>query len=73
MQSDLNSLSNWLQLNKLKLNVKKTKCMLLHKEGLFPNVGLEVDGQSIEQVSTFKFLGVTLDNSLTFSAHYTEL
>ena len=54
MQSDLNSLQSWLQLNKLKLNIKKTKCMLLHKDGLTPNIDLSVVEQTVKQVTSFK-------------------
>ena len=73
MASDLCSLSNWLCINNLKLNVKKTKCMLFNSEGLKPSVLLEVDGEVIEQVSEFRFLGVTLDMQLTFVSHYNDV
>ena len=73
MQSALNSLQSWLPLNKLKLNVKKTKCMLLHKDGLTSNIHLMVDEQTIELVTSFKFLGIIIDNTLSFNLHFTEL
>ena len=73
MQSDLDQLSEWLQLNKLKLNVKKTKCMVLHKEALSPMVELYVENQLIETVTNFKFLGIHLDNAMMFSVHHDEL
>ena len=73
LQADLNGLSIWLKLNRLKLNVSKTKCMLFEKNGLSPYVSLSVDCEEIEFVSEFKFLGITLDVSLSFEAHYSSL
>ena len=73
MQRDLNFLSTWLKLNSMKLNVQKTKCMLFNKEGLLPNVNLTVDNELIRMVDQFKFLGVILDNSLTFKSHFKVL
>ena len=57
MQSDLQNLAVWLKLNSLKLNTKKTKCMLFNKEGLFPNLCITIEGEELEMVIEFKFLG----------------
>ena len=72
-QYDLNCLENWLCLNWLKLNVHKTKSLLFNKEGLFPNIGLSINGETIETVSKFKFLGILIDNALRFQEHFTDL
>ena len=73
MQADLNHLSQWLYANDLKLNVGKTKVMLFNKEGLSPNCDLTIDGQLIETVKEFKFLGMYLDITLDFDIHYCSL
>ena len=73
VQHDLCKLSEWLKMNQLKLNVRKTKCVLFNREGLFPMVDLQVDGQIIETVRKYKFLGVTLDQTLSFVDHFNEL
>ena len=73
MQSDLNSLSEWLSVNTLKLNVKKTKILLFNKDGLFPSIDLGINGESIETVTNFKFLGVHIDSCLSFMTHYSVL
>ena len=73
MQVDLDSVSVWFRSNMLKLNVAKTKCMFFCKEGLNPNIELTVEGQVIDMVKKFKFLGVTFDCELTFEHHYLEL
>ena len=73
IQADLSSLANWLKVNKLKLNVAKTKYMLFSKEGVTPKVGLQVDSEPIMQTLAFRYLGVWLDNELSFLHHYKEL
>ena len=73
IQRDLQNLSEWLCANQLKLNVKKTKAVLFNKEGLSPNIDLEIDGEYVECVKSFKFLGITLDNSISFEMHYRSL
>ena len=73
MQHDLEQLSEWLRSNCLKLNVKKTKSVLFNKEGLTPDVHLLVDGEVIETVRHFRFLGITIDSSLSFNEHFSVL
>ena len=70
MQSDLNSFSDWLVVNGLKLNVSKTKVMVFECQGLSPYIHLEIDQQEIENVTTFKFLGLNVCADLTFKHHY---
>ena len=70
MQSDLNSFSDWLVVNGLKLNVSKTKVMVFECQGLSPYIHLEIDQQAIENVTTFKFLGLNVCADLTFKHHY---
>ena len=70
MQAELHSLADFLILNSLKINVKKTKALLFNKEGLHPEIDLTMENELIETVPTFKLLGVTLDIALTFSDHF---
>jgi hypothetical protein len=57
MNEDLNSLTKWLRINKLKLNVSKTKYRVVTKR------------RPLEEVETVKYLGVQIDNRLTFKEH----
>ena len=70
LQSDLDCLQEWLCSNGLKLNVSKTKCMLFNQEGLNPHVDLMINNQLVENVTSFKFLGVILDQTLSFELQY---
>lgn len=66
---DLASIFSWLCSNKLKLNVSKTKWMRIGKRGHSIQQSLSIDNSAIEQVDTFKYLGVLIDNKLSFSPH----
>jgi hypothetical protein len=61
----------WLKLNRLCLNVKKTKAMLFHtpqrKITFRPNI--MIDGNKVEYVNEFNYLGIHLDKHLTFNKH----
>ena len=62
LQKDLNSYAEWCMKNKLTINVSKTKCMLFSSQKkLLKDVVLELDGEVLHKVSSYKYLGVTLD------------
>ena len=44
----------------LKMNVKKTKTMVVSRDQVNPKVDIKVDGTTLEQVETFKYLGQTI-------------
>ena len=56
-----------------KLNMSKTKYMLLHssRRKLTLDTGLElnIDGLTVEQVRIFKYLGVVINETLTWRDH----
>jgi len=72
----LDNLYNWLSVNKLSLNIKKTKFMLFHfyqrelKEFQIPK--LKINNNVIEKVDTFKFLGIHIDSTLSWHKHINE-
>jgi len=71
---ELERVNEWLDLNKLSLNVSKTKFMIFHpqnKRVLIPN--LEIKGEKIEYVSEFDFLGIVLDTQLKWKAHLNKI
>ena len=72
VQSDLNNLSMWLNANKLLLNVTKTKSLLFSHSNCTVT-DLKVNGQVIQDVKCFKFLGYYLDKSLSFEHHVYHL
>ena len=73
--SELNKLSAWFKANKLSLNLKKTNFMLFkprQKKYHFP-MQISVNEQRIEQVKETVFLGVVLDEHLTWKPHISQV
>jgi hypothetical protein len=70
MDMELQHVSNWLKLNKLSLNVTKTKAMIFHstRRHVHPP-DLLIDGMRIEFVEKFNFLGLILDQNLKWNYH----
>ena len=71
---DMLSAANWLEENKLSLNIKKTKFMHfdLSKKGR-KAVKLNIGSTPIEQVKNQKFLGVIFDEKLSWKAHINSI
>ena len=60
----------WYQDNNLSLNVIKTKEMLVdRRKKRTEHAPILIDGAGVEQVESFKFLGVHITNKLTWSKH----
>ncbi len=72
---DLTTVSEWLRANKLTLNVSKTKYMIMGPKNLVNKVQDQlvlIAGEKIDRVDIFKYLGLWLDESLTFDHHVTK-
>ena len=68
--SELSRISLWLKVNKLSLNIKKTHYMIFcRRKKLCHDVKLLIDGQAINEVQKTKFLGIIIDNQLTWKWH----
>ena len=59
----------WLKANKLSLNVKKTKCMFFHKRKILPHINLSLNDVIIENVPKFNYLGIIIDEHLSWNSH----
>ena len=70
LNTELKSISDWFQTNKLSLNIDKTKYIVFHRpKAKAPDVKLSINGVDLERVTTFKFLGLTLNQHLTWADH----
>ena len=67
---ELDLLYNWTLVNKLVINVKKTNYMLFSLKNIseYSNTIL-LNNKAIIKVSTFKLLGIVLDEKLSFKYH----
>ena len=71
---ELNNIDNWLVTNKLSLNIDKKKFM--HFKTLntpTPNLTLKIRNSLIQKISSFKLLGVILDEHLSWKDHILSL
>ena len=74
LNNELEKISNWLKVNKLSLNVKKTKAMIFHmpqKKVQLPL--LQIAESNIEYVDNFNFLGITINKHLNWTSHVDAL
>ena len=65
----LTSAHKWLLESGLQLNVTKTKCMLIHSccWRSLPLLEIQLNGTIIQQVQSYKYIGVVISNTLTLS------
>ena len=71
LNQDIQVLSDWFIANFLQLNGPKTQAMILGKSSY--NYDLKIENSAIKIKDNLKILGVTLDSSLTFKPHITEM
>ena len=70
LQPALNVFSHWCHVNKLSINTGKTKLMVFgtrHKVKKAKRVRLSLEGAPLQIVPTYKYLGFTLDSTLSFN------
>ena len=67
---DLNDRSEWFKANKLSLNVSKTNYITMQNTNeISINHTLKIGDETIKQVNTAKFLGIIIDDQLSWNAH----
>ena len=74
LQPSLNQFYEWCQANKLSLNVTKTKLMVFgtrHKVKKAKDITIKVGDAPLQIVPSYKYLGITLDSTLSFN-HYVK-
>ena len=68
---ELQKVYSWLASNKLTLNISKSKFMLtLNKTKTAPKpFSVKINGEKLEQCDSYKYLGVFIDQNLTWKPH----
>ena len=66
---EVRKIDDWMASNKLTLNYSKTRFMLTHRKKDNPLLNLYINNNKIEQVRSFEYLGVTIDEKLSWSEH----
>ena len=69
LQESLINITNWFTLNALKLNVKKSKCLIIASRSKLKTVDrrntLRVDDQVLDFVDSYNYLGYFLDSEMS--------
>ena len=71
--SELTKISDWFAVNKLSLNAEKTKFMIFHNHQKIITQNkipcLKINNTNIERITEFNFLGLTINEHLTWKSH----
>ena len=78
IQNDLAGVHAWCDSNKLTINCKKTKFCLygmrsIIRIGKMLDIKLSLNNQILEQVCSYKYLGLILDEHLNYNKHIKEM
>ena len=68
INEELVKINDWLKINKLSLNVVKSKFMIFQKKNT-EILNLKIDNINIDQVKEFNFLGLIIDTNLNWKKH----
>ena len=69
LETEGNKVVMWLKANKLIINLTKTNCMLFSNKQGDPQIRIKLDDTHLEALSETTFLGVVIDNKLTWKYH----
>ena len=73
INSELNRVTDWIKANKLSLNLKKTYYMLFSNTLTTLPANILFDKVPIEKVKNTKFLGIIIDDKLSWKSHTDNL
>jgi hypothetical protein len=81
LNNDLDSLNKWSAQNKMLINTKKTKSMVVVGKRIPAKLGsdasqclnLKIDGAKSSVVTSHKLLGETLDSEMSYESYVEEL
>ena len=74
LNQDLKSLNNWLLANKISLNSTKTELIYFRKQNLpIPDLNIRLNGIKLQPVSEVKYVGLIIDEHMSFKSHIRTL
>ena len=75
MNRELRHVKKWLEANKLALNIEKTNYVIFHSpvKKITETVNIKFGCKHISRSDSVKFLGVLLDETLSWRSHLVEL
>ena len=73
LNNELHKLSIWFKLNKLSLNISKTKYILFGSKKINCGNVIQIDHERIERLNNIKFLGTYIDSKLCWESHISHI
>ena len=73
VNNELININNWLHSNKLFLNYSKTNYLIFTKKKTKPKFNISINNHILKQQESIKYLGITIDQSLTWKPHIRKL
>ena len=69
LETEANKVLLWFNANKLIINLSKTNSMLFSNHNRAKNLNISLNNNKIETLNETTFLGVVIDNKLSWKAH----
>ena len=73
VNNELININNWLHSNKLFLNYSKTNYLIFTKKKTKLKFNISINNHILKQQESIKYLGITIDQSLTWKPHIRKL
>ncbi len=73
MNAELQKVSQWLKTNKLSLNIPKTHYMVFSNIRKKVKLDIKIGGDTINQEHSTKFLGIIIDDDLSWKSHVKQV
>jgi hypothetical protein len=73
INSNLRDISKWLNSNKISINTNKTKYTVFSYRCNYQLNNIVMNGHNIGFTNEIKFLGLTVDNNVTFGSHVNKI
>ena len=74
ISNEISKITIWLHSNKLKLNASKSKFMIFFKHPkIIPKLNIWANGNQIDEVQEFNFLGFTIDQNIIWIPHIQKI
>lgn len=72
-QCDVDIIAEWVRSRGLRFNTSKSKIMVISRKRTRPVCSITIDGQQLEEVSSIKYLGVTISSDLSWGLHISTI
>ena len=73
VNNELEKVAQWLSSNKLTLNIKKSKYMIISNKRNISKLSININSSPLEECEHYKYLGVIIDKKLNWAKHVEQI